>query len=45
MRGAKLRNHLKIMILKMIIITLIIMLVMIIIAMIIDNYNSINDNE
>ena len=45
MRGVKLRNHPKIMILKMIIITLIIMLVMMIIAMIIDNYNSINDNE
>ena len=45
MRGAKLRIHPKIMILKMIIIILIIMLVMIIIAMIMDNYNSINDNE
>ena len=45
MRGAKLRNHPKIMISKMIIITLIIMPVMMIIAMIIDNYNIINDNE
>ena len=45
MRGAKLRYHPKIMIIKMIIITIIIMLVMIIISMIIDNYNRINDNE